>query len=181
MSTRYRTIPIIINAIDIIIISKFKLFPIILSTILSNIKLNIPAGTVAITKYQNIFPSVVFSFFTTCLYPPAINLIQSLKKYTIIASNVPICKATSNDSGISCHFSSQGNKFKCAELDIGKNSVSPCTVPKIIACIIVICYLPFFLIYYISFLLYILLSLMVLSYLVCLIPILSLFSSLVLH
>ena len=30
----------------------------------------------------------------------------------------------------------QGNKFKCAELDIGKNSVNPCTIPKIIACII---------------------------------------------
>ena len=67
LSTNYNTIPITISVMAITIISKFKLSPIILLDILSNIILNIPAGIVDITKYQKIFPSVVFSFFTTCL------------------------------------------------------------------------------------------------------------------
>ena len=42
-----------------------------------------------------------------------------------IAKSVPKCKATSNDSDISSHPNTHGNKFKCAELDTGKNSVNP--------------------------------------------------------
>ena len=75
--------------------------------------------------YQNSFPSVDFSFFTTCLYPPFIRFTQSLKKNKTIANNVPICSATSNDGLISFHPNIHGNKFKCAELDIGNNSVNP--------------------------------------------------------
>ena len=133
LSTTYNTIPITISVMAITIISKFKLSPINSLDILSNTILNIPAGIVDITKYQNIFPSVVFSFFTACLYPPTNSLIQSLKKNITIASNVPICSAKSNDSGICPHPSTHGNKFKWAELDIGRNSVSPCTIPSIIA------------------------------------------------
>ena len=65
LSTIYSIIPITINVMAIINISTFKLSPTNFSDILSNTKLNIAAGIVAITKYQNIFPSVVFSFFTT--------------------------------------------------------------------------------------------------------------------
>ena len=49
----------------------------------------------------------------------------------LIASNVPICKATSNDALISSQPNTHGKIFKCAELDTGKSSVSPCTTPKI--------------------------------------------------
>ena len=49
-----------------------------------------------------------------------------------LASNVPTCSATSNDSGIFPHPKSHGNKFKWAELDTGKNSVNPCIIPKTI-------------------------------------------------
>ena len=101
------------------------------SAYLSNINPIIPPGIVAITMYQNSLPSVLFSFFTATLNPPFISSIQSLKKNIPIANNVPKCNATSNDSGI-CQLKNHGIKNKCAELDIGNSSVSPCTIPKTI-------------------------------------------------
>ena len=91
---------------------------------MSKTKLNIPVGIVTATMYQKILPSVDFFFFTTCSYPPFNRPIQSLKKNIVIASNVPRCNATSKLSGIS-QLNIQGIKFKCAELDIGNNSVNP--------------------------------------------------------
>ena len=84
LSTMYKTIPITINAIPIII-GVVNASP----TNLSNTNPIAPPGIVASTIYQNIFPSNVFSFFTTLLNPPTINFIQSLKKNKTIASNVP--------------------------------------------------------------------------------------------
>ena len=55
-----------------------------------------------------------------------------LKKKTQIASNVPKCNATSKDSEICSQLNIHGNKFKCAELDTGKNSVNPSTIAMII-------------------------------------------------
>ena len=136
LSTMYNIIPITINAIAINNIS-IPNFSHIISENLSNTKLKIPVGIVAITMYQNIFPSVDFSFFMAWLYPPFISAIQSLKKNKVIASNVPKCNATSKLSGIS-QLNIIGIKFKCAELDTGKSSVNPCTTPKIVACKIVI-------------------------------------------
>ena len=49
-----------------------------------------------------------------------------------MASNVPKCKATSKDSGI-FQLKIHGIIVKCAELEIGNNSVTPCIIPKIIA------------------------------------------------
>ena len=67
LSTIYNIIPITIKVIAIIIIFKFISSPIMLSDILSNIILKIPAGIVAATKYQNILPSFESSFFTAFL------------------------------------------------------------------------------------------------------------------
>ena len=114
-------------------ISRFILPPTILSDILSKIKLKIPAGIVAITRYQNIFPSIDFSFLKVCLYPPFIRATQSLKKKMTNARRVPICNATSMPSDSISQPNSHGNTFKCPELEIGRNSVSPCTIPNIIA------------------------------------------------
>ena len=87
----YKIIPIIANAIPIINgVSNAS------PTKWSNKNPIAPPGIVASTKYQNIFPSVVFSFFTTKLNPPLNNCNQSLKKNIPIASNVPKCRATSN-------------------------------------------------------------------------------------
>ena len=52
-------------------------------------------------------------------------------KNNSIAKSVPKCRATSNDSDISSHPNIHGNIFKCAELEIGNSSVSPCIIPKI--------------------------------------------------
>lgn len=65
LSTTYKIMPITIRVIPITSISTFKLFSKSAFDILSSIKLNTPAGIVDNTKYQNIFPSVVFFFFTT--------------------------------------------------------------------------------------------------------------------
>ena len=40
--------------------------------------------------------------------------------------------ATSNASGM-FQLKNHGIKYKCAELEIGSNSVNPCTIPNIIA------------------------------------------------
>ena len=94
------------------ILSKFAKPSIILSDTLSSIKHKIPVGIVLSTMYQNILPSVDFSFFTSCLYPPLISFTQSLKKNTSIANKVPICSATSKAGFISPQLNNQGNKFK---------------------------------------------------------------------
>ena len=144
LSAIYKIIPIAINAIAIII-GVSNLLP----TNLSNIKPIIPPGIVAITRYQNIFPSKLFSFFTACLYPPFISSNQSLKKNITIAKSVPKCRATSNPSKFMLnnselvHPNIHGIIVRCAELDIGSNSVNPCIAPKIIACNTVIFQSPF--------------------------------------
>lgn len=64
--------------------------------------------------------------------PPFISSIQSLKNTITIASNVPKWSATSNPlkasvkPGWFIQPSIHGIIFKCAELDIGNNSVIPC-------------------------------------------------------
>ena len=132
LSTMYKTIPNTISAIPINNIS-IPNFSQIVSENLSNNKLTIPVGIVTATMYQNIFPSVDFFFFTTCSYPPFISPNQSLKKKIVIANNVPKCNAISKLSGIDFQLNIHGINFKCAELDIGNNSVNPCAIPKIIA------------------------------------------------
>ena len=144
LSTIYNTIPITINAIAIII-GIFKAF----WQKWSNKKPIAPPGIVASTMYQNIRPWTVFSFFTAYLYPPFISSIQSLKNTITIASKVPKCNATSNPEKASekpgCFIQSNihGIIFKCAELDIGSNSVIPWTTPKIKAWYISIIFSPF--------------------------------------
>ena len=123
LSTMYKTIPNIISAAAINIIS-IPNFSQITSENLSNTKLTIPVGIVTATMYQNILPSVDFFFFITWLYPPFINPNQSLKKNIVIANNVPKCNAMSKLSDI-VQLNTHGISFKCAELDIGKSSVNP--------------------------------------------------------
>ena len=73
LSTTYKIIPITINAIAIINIWVFicdvlntpDKISINFPDNLSSTKHAIPVGIVAITIYQNIFPSVDFFFFTT--------------------------------------------------------------------------------------------------------------------
>ena len=65
------------------------------------------------------------SFLKTLLNPPFIRFIQSLKKKMQIASNVPKCNAISNESDIFQLKKNSDNKYKCAELDTGNNSVNP--------------------------------------------------------
>lgn len=134
LSTMYKIIPITIRAIAMM--SGFSsAFP----ANLSNISPIMPPGIVAMTIYQNIFPSKLFFFFTTCSKPPLISCIQSLKKKMPMASSVPKCSATSNPSkaklnASDCvHPSNHGMMAKWAELDIGNNSVNPCTMPSISA------------------------------------------------
>ena len=66
----------------------------------------IAAGIVATTKYQNIFPLVVFFLFFISLMAPINKFHQSLKKITSTAIIVPKWRATSNASD----DSSQPNK-----------------------------------------------------------------------
>ena len=92
------------------------------------------AGTVAATKYHNIFPS---SSFTPLVKPLLIILIKSLKKYIPIARRVPKWSAKSNVkarwASIPAPIPNKSLKIiKCADEDIGKNSAIPWINPKII-------------------------------------------------
>ena len=53
--------------------------------------------------------------------------------------SVPMCSATSKDfwrsaSPIAPHPNIHGTRIRCPELEIGANSVAPCTRPRTIAC-----------------------------------------------
>ena len=67
----------------------------------------------------------------------------SRQKYSTTATNVPRCRATSNvllSSGFSsrkCQLNSQGTSSRWPELEMGRNSVRPWTMPRMIACRIV--------------------------------------------
>ena len=50
------------------------------------------------------------------------------------AHNVPTCAATSTARPWSCQSSKRGIRIRCAALEIGRNSVRPCTRPRIIKC-----------------------------------------------
>src|SRR4030095_11455896 len=49
------------------------------------------------------------------------------------ATSVPKCSATSKARPGSGQPRNQGRRMRCAVLDIGRNSVRPCTAPKMIA------------------------------------------------
>ena len=91
------------------------------------------AGIVATTKYQNIFPFVVFFFVFISLMAPINRFHQSLKKNTNTAIIVPKWSATSKASDDSSQPNKYGNNIKCADDDIGKNSAIPWIIPNIIA------------------------------------------------
>src|SRR6266566_1201875 len=63
---------------------------------------------------------------------------MSRQKYTTAPMKVPMCRATSNVL-FSCSFvrmlqwNSQGTRMRCPELETGANSVSPWTMPRMIA------------------------------------------------
>ena len=57
----------------------------------------------------------------------------SLKKYMRTADSVPICTAQSNNNSGSLNPSNVWKITRCPELLTGKNSVSPCIMPRIIA------------------------------------------------
>jgi hypothetical protein len=57
---------------------------------------------------------------------------NSLLKTAATANRVPTCRQTSNNNAGSVRPKSVWNNTKCPELLTGKNSVNPCTIPKII-------------------------------------------------
>ena len=62
----------------------------------------------------------------------AIIAASSARKYAAMASSVPTCSATSNaspNSGAS-HPKKARARIRCAELETGRNSVSPWTIPS---------------------------------------------------
>ncbi len=63
---------------------------------------------------------------------PFIRFIMSFQKKENIAINVPMCKTVSNASPVSTP-SKCGISARCPELLMGRNSLSPCTAPRIIA------------------------------------------------
>ena len=50
------------------------------------------------------------------------------------ASIVPSCTTAVNPAPGSSHPKKAGTMRRCAELEIGRNSVSPCTIPRMIDC-----------------------------------------------
>ena len=54
------------------------------------------------------------------------------QKKIITANKVAKCKKISKSKGISCKSNKRCTTAKCPELEIGKNSATPCNKPKII-------------------------------------------------
>lgn len=59
---------------------------------------------------------------------------MSLLRPINTANKLPACKIRSNDTDWICQLNNIGIILKCAELEIGKNSVIPCNIPNMIAC-----------------------------------------------
>src|SRR5436305_996996 len=66
--------------------------------------------------------------------PARMSRIQSRQNTTSTATRVPQCSATSKARPGSCHPSSQGKRIRCALEEMGRNSESPCTMPRTMAC-----------------------------------------------
>jgi len=60
--------------------------------------------------------------------------IQSFQKTNRTAASVPQCSATSKASPGSSQQKAQGMSNKCALEEMGRNSASPCTMPRMTAC-----------------------------------------------
>jgi len=90
-----------------------------------------PATTIGIVAIINKYASFLLSFKLLFLEIKdlIISLISVLKKY-ITATSVPAWTAISNANPRSSVPNNKAGNNKCAELEIGKNSVNPCIKPK---------------------------------------------------
>ena len=85
-----------------------------------------PANTIGMVAIINCNAKLLFFFIEASFVNIAlsINKISVLKKY-ITATKVPACTAISKGKPKSFDPNNKDGKSKCAELDIGKNSVNP--------------------------------------------------------